>query len=253
MPRSRSAAASFVHADPEQRLKDVVVLPSLQEVRGHPGAGLAGRQADGVRQPQLELRGRGEQSLLGPVVAHHHRRVDPGAEAIARMVARSYPSAANRSRAAVRIAARVASERRGRAATVMPTTVGQHLLTSRFPWNYCCQQPLANDRWYVAGPDRKEDHVPGRRSRRGRAHRAPARRRPRRRGRPGHRARAAAGARVQPDPGLRRARPHAGAARRPRPRRRPDRHRGARVERLRLSATAPGRPRGAARPASRSS
>src|SRR3954470_234127 len=51
------------------------------------------------------------------------------AAAIVRMVARSYPSAANRSRAAARMAARVVSERRIRGTTVMPTTVGQHLLT----------------------------------------------------------------------------------------------------------------------------
>jgi hypothetical protein len=49
--------------------------------------------------------------------------------AIARMVARSYPSAANRSRAAVRIAARVASERRGGVSVGMSTTVGQQPLT----------------------------------------------------------------------------------------------------------------------------
>src|SRR4029453_8189523 len=48
--------------------------------------------------------------------------------AMARMVARSYPSAANRSRAARRIVARVASERRGRS-SLMPTSVCQRLLT----------------------------------------------------------------------------------------------------------------------------
>src|SRR3954469_25119467 len=48
--------------------------------------------------------------------------------AIARMVARSYPSAANRSRAASRIAARVASDRRGRVASVTSTIVGQQML-----------------------------------------------------------------------------------------------------------------------------
>src|SRR2546430_7562471 len=73
--------------------------------------------------------------------------------AMARMVARSYPSAANRSRAAVRIASRVASERLGRAASpavsravsVMSTTVGQRALTFQHRRAY-----VVNRRWPTA-------------------------------------------------------------------------------------------------------
>src|SRR5262245_66210148 len=49
--------------------------------------------------------------------------------AIARIVALRKPSAANLRRAASRIAVRVASDRRGLWSAVMPTNVGQQMLT----------------------------------------------------------------------------------------------------------------------------
>src|SRR5213596_2267251 len=66
----------------------------------------------------------------------------PASAAMARIVARSYPSLANRSRAAVRMAARVASERRGRGSRVTSTTVGQHALTCELAVSYRWSTPV---------------------------------------------------------------------------------------------------------------
>src|SRR5215216_6380423 len=65
--------------------------------------------------------------------------------AIPRIVARSYPAAANSVRAERRIRARVASDRRGGGTAVMSTSVGQQALTYNIAMFYReCQQLLAS-------------------------------------------------------------------------------------------------------------
>src|SRR6476646_7762194 len=75
----------------------------------------------------------------------------PASAATARIVVRSYPCAANRSRAAFRIADLVRSERFSGAASavikVMPTTVGQQVLTLLYNASIIGQRALANIRW----------------------------------------------------------------------------------------------------------
>src|SRR3954451_91718 len=65
--------------------------------------------------------------------------------ATARIVVRSKPSAANRRLAAARIAARECSDRGEK---VMPTSVGQRLLTELVEPATFWQQALANNRWH---------------------------------------------------------------------------------------------------------
>src|SRR3954452_7429656 len=140
--RRRCAAASFVAPTRSSACR---VPSSSQRARKYsaasrptcsrgiaPGSGSrSSKSAAAANRPSLEPKYR--MTIDGSI---------PASAAMARIVALSYPSVANLPRAAARIAARVASERRGLTSTLMPTSVGQRVLTCRH-----LVLKLANKRW----------------------------------------------------------------------------------------------------------